>query len=139
MGLDDWAAIPAVSAALAALEKDWIFFTQAISQMVVGWGNPGGPVLAKRFQDNTSRDELRSMFDAFVDLDLATVYPKIQASALVEHNPAYFFPDTYSRRIASLIPDCRMMIYTGPPERFLSPEHSFRVQWLAHTGHEAQR
>jgi len=120
MGLDDWAAIPAVSAALAAMEQDWEFFTESISQMVVGWGNPGGPAVAEHFRTVTSRDELRSMFDAFVNLDLATIYPGIQASTLVEHHPGYFFPDTYSRRIASLIADCRMVIFSGEANRFLS-------------------
>jgi len=120
MGLDDRASIPSVSAALAAMEKDWHFFTEAMAQMVVGWGNPGSPEIANRFRTATTREELRSMFDAFVDLDLASVYRSIQAPTLLEHNPAYFFPDTYSRRIASLIPDCRMVIYKGETSRFLS-------------------
>ena len=60
------------------------------------------------------------MFDAFVDLDLATVYPKIEATTLIEHHPGYFFPDTYSRRIASMIADCRMVIFSGEANRFLS-------------------
>ena len=120
MGLDDWASIPSVSAALAAMEEDWVFFTESISQMVVGWGNPGGPAIAERFRTVTSREELRSMFDAFVDLDLAAVYPEIQATTLVEHHPGYFFPDTYSSRIASLIADCRMVIFSGEANRFLT-------------------
>jgi hypothetical protein len=60
------------------------------------------------------------MFDAFVNLDLATIYPEIRAPTLVEHHPGYFFPDTYSRRIASLIADCRMVIFSGEANRFLS-------------------
>ena len=46
MGLADWASIPAVRAALAALEHDWEYFTESFSQLVVGWGNPGGTALA---------------------------------------------------------------------------------------------
>ena len=92
---------------------------EAISQMVVGWGRPGSQPIAERFRTVTTRDELRAMFDAFVDLDLESFYPEITARTLLEHNPGYFFPATYSRRIASLIPDCTMAIFKGASETFL--------------------
>ena len=38
---------------------------------------------------------------------------------LVEHHPAYFFPDLYSRRIASMIPDCRMEVFSGADGEFI--------------------
>jgi hypothetical protein len=41
-------------------------------------------------------------------------FTAIQAQTLVEHNPAHFFPPTYSRSIASMIPSCRMVIHQGP-------------------------
>ena len=59
MGMADWAQIPAVRAALAALDHDWDFFTEAFSQLVVGWGNPNGRTLASVYRQVTTRDELR--------------------------------------------------------------------------------
>jgi hypothetical protein len=130
MGLDDWSSIPPVSAALAAMEKDWVFFTESISQMVVGWGRPGSMPIAERFRTVTTKDELRSMFDAFVNLNLESIYPEITAKTLLEHNPGYFFPATYSRRIASLIPDCTMVIFNGASETFLA-DYSAARDFLA--------
>jgi len=111
--LTDWATIPAVKAALAGLEHDWEFFTEAFSQLVVGWGRPNAPATAARLRAVTTRDELRAVFDAYMKLDLVSVFSGIRAPTLVEHHPGYFFPDTYSRRIASLIDDCRMAIFSG--------------------------
>ena len=110
--LADWAAIPAVQAALAALEHDWEFFTESFSQLIVGWGRPNAPALAAEYRAVTTREELRALFDAYMKLDLASVFSKIRAPTLVEHHPGYFFPDTYSRSIASLIADCRMAIFS---------------------------
>ena len=111
--LKDWAAIPAVKAALAALEHDWEFFTESFSQLVVGWGRSKAPAMAARVRAVTTRDELRALLDAYMKLDLVSVFSRIRAPTLVEHNPGYFFPDSYSRRIASLIEDCRMAIFSG--------------------------
>ncbi len=111
--LADWAAIPAVKAALAALEHDWEFFTESFSQLVVGWGRPNAPAMAARYRAVTTREELRAVFDAYMKLDLSSVFSGIRAPTLVEHHPGYFFPDAYSRRIASLIDDCRMAIFSG--------------------------
>ena len=118
--LADWATIPAVRAALAAMDEDWEYFTESFSQLVVGWGNPGGRALAARFRTTTTRGELRAIFDSYVKLDLIASYPKIQAPTLVEHHPRYFFPDSYSRRIASLIDDCRMEIFSGEASAFMT-------------------
>jgi class 3 adenylate cyclase/pimeloyl-ACP methyl ester carboxylesterase len=111
--LADWARIPAVEAALAALEHDWEFFTEAFAQLVVGWGRPNAPALAARHRAVTTRDELRALLDAYLKLDLVSVLAGIRAPTLVEHHPGYFFPAAYSRRIASLIEDCRMAIFSG--------------------------
>jgi serine/threonine protein kinase/pimeloyl-ACP methyl ester carboxylesterase len=119
LGLRDWAAIPGVAAALAALEHDWEFFTESFGQFVAGWGNPAGPRLAARFRKVTSREELRALLSGLMDLDLIAVYEKIQAETLVEHHPGYFFPDSYSRRVASTIPNCRMAIFEGEGGDFI--------------------
>jgi class 3 adenylate cyclase/pimeloyl-ACP methyl ester carboxylesterase len=111
--LADWATIPAVKAALAALEHDWEFFTESFSQLVVGWGRPNAPAMAARYRAVTTREELRVLFDAYLELDLVSVFAGIRAPTLVEHHPGYFFPTEYSRRIASLIDDCRMAVYSG--------------------------
>jgi pimeloyl-ACP methyl ester carboxylesterase len=119
LGLKDWASIPGVRAALAAMEHDWEFFTESFAQFVVGWGNPNGSQLAERFRRITSRDELRNLLHAFMQLDLVRLYPEIRVRTLVEHHPGYFFPDSYSRRIAALIPKCRMAVFSGAPHEFL--------------------
>jgi pimeloyl-ACP methyl ester carboxylesterase len=120
MGLADWAQIPVVRGALAALEQDWEFFTEAFSQLVVGWGNPSGRVLASVFRQATTRDELRALLYAYTRLDLMPSFAAIQAQTLLEHNPSHFLPPTYSRSIASMIPNCRMVIYQGPKDQFIT-------------------
>ena len=119
-GLTEWAAIPGVAASLAALDHDWEFYTESFARFIVGWGNPGGTELAAKFRAITTRDELRAMFDAFIKLDLIPAYPQIGAATLVEHHPGYFFPDSYSRRIASLIANCQLTIYSGPGGGFMN-------------------
>jgi hypothetical protein len=69
--------------------------------------------MAARFRAVTTREELRALFDAYMKLDLVSVFSKIRARTLVEHRPGYFFPTAYSRRIASLIEDCRMAVCSG--------------------------
>jgi len=120
LGLGDWASIPGVRAALAAMEHDWEYFTESFAQFVVGWGNPNGPAMAARFRAITSAEELRALLGAFMKLDLASLYAEIKAPTLVEHHPEYFFPDTYSRRIASMIRDCRMAIFSGAAGEFIT-------------------
>jgi serine/threonine protein kinase len=119
LGLGDWASIPGVRAALAAMDQDWDYFTESFAQFVVGWGNPNARRVAERFRTITSREELHSLLDAFKKFDLAAVYPEIQVPTLVEHHPGYFFPDIYSRRIASMIPDCQMAVYSGADGDFI--------------------
>jgi class 3 adenylate cyclase len=117
-GLADWASIPGVAAARAALEHDWEYFTESFAQFVVGWGNPGGHQVAANLRTITTREELHALFEAFITLDLLPEYPRIGAATLVEHHPGYFFPDSYSRRIASMIEDCELVIYSGAGSDF---------------------
>jgi len=120
LGFEDWASIPGVRAALAAMEHDWEYFTESFCQFVVGWGDPKGTKLAERFREITSREELRALLDAFTKLDLPSVYAEIRAPTLVEHHPGYFYPDAYSRRIASMIGDCRMAVFSGADGDFMT-------------------
>jgi pimeloyl-ACP methyl ester carboxylesterase len=120
IGLGDWASIAGVRAALAAMEHDWEYFTESFAQFVVGWGNLAGPKMAARFRAITSREELRALLDAFMKLDLVGLYAEIHAPTLVEHHPGYFFPDAYSRRIASMIRDCRMAVFSGAAGEFIT-------------------
>ena len=119
LGLGDWASIPGVRAALAAMDEDWDYFTESFAQFVVGWGNPDARKMAERFRTITSREELRALLEAFKKFDLAAVYAEIESPTLVEHHPGYFFPDLYSRRIASMIPDCRMAVFSGSDGKFI--------------------
>ena len=48
-----------------------------------------------------------------------TAYREVMTT-LVEHHPGYFFPDLYSRRIASMIPDCRMAVFSGSGGEFIN-------------------
>jgi pimeloyl-ACP methyl ester carboxylesterase len=119
LGLRDWASIPGVRAALAAMDQDWDYFTESFAQFVVGWGNPNARKMAERLRKITSRGELHSLLDAFKKFELAAVYPEIRVPTLVEHHPRYFFPDIYSRRIASMIPDCQMAVFSGADGDFM--------------------
>jgi pimeloyl-ACP methyl ester carboxylesterase len=119
LGLGDWASIPGVRAALAAMDEDWEYFTESFAQFVVGCGNPTAPKMGERFRTITSREELRALLEAFKKFDLTAVYSEIESPTLVEHHPGYFFPDLYSRRIASMIPDCRMAVFSGADGEFI--------------------
>jgi class 3 adenylate cyclase/pimeloyl-ACP methyl ester carboxylesterase len=119
ISMADWAQIPGIKAARAAMEQDWDFYVEAFGQMVVGWGNPGGPAVAHRFRENTSREELASTHDALAAIDLEGYYSELRAPTMVEHHPTYFFPRTYTARIASLIDDCRLEVYRGDRSDFL--------------------
>ena len=90
--LADWVLIPAVRAALAAMEHDWDYFRESFSQLVVGWGDPRGRALAARFQAVTTREELRGLFDAYVKLDLVSIYPGSGPRPSSNTTPATSFP-----------------------------------------------
>jgi pimeloyl-ACP methyl ester carboxylesterase len=120
LGLGDWASIPGVRAALAAMDEDWEYFTESFAQFVVGWGNPNARNMAQRLRTVTSRAELRALLEALKQFDLAVVYAEILTPTLVEHHPGYFFPDLYSRRIASMIPNCRMEVFSGADGDFIT-------------------
>jgi pimeloyl-ACP methyl ester carboxylesterase len=111
--LADWANLPAVKAALAAMDHDWVFFSEAFCQLVVGWGKPNAPRMAAGMRTLTTRDELRNTLRSLMQVDLEDLYRRIEARTLVEHHPGYFFPDTYTRKIASLISDCKLAIFVG--------------------------
>jgi hypothetical protein len=55
----------------------------------------------------------------FEKFDLAAIYAEISTPTLIEHHPGYFFPDLYSRRIASMIPNCRMEVFSGAAGDFI--------------------
>jgi hypothetical protein len=102
---------------MATMEHDWEFhrsFAQLSSAGAIPTVSSTPSVLHDR------RDELRTLLDTFMQLDLVTLYPGIRVPTLVEHHPGYFFPDTYSRRIASLIPGCRMAVFRGVPSEFIA-------------------
>lgn len=124
LSMADWAQIPGIRAARAAMEEDWDFYVEAFGQMVVGWGNPGGPAVAHRFRENTTRSELAGTHDALADIDLEAHYAELSVPTMVEHHPTYFFPRTYTARIASLIEDCRLEVYAGERSEFL---HDFSI------------
>jgi len=113
MCMSDWGEIPGVRAAIAALEHDWEYFTESFSQFVVGWGKPNARQLAARYRSVTTQTELRALLGAFASIDLGDVYGGIRAQTLVEHHPEYFFPNSYSQRIASAIPSCRVAVFRG--------------------------
>jgi hypothetical protein len=120
----DWAEITVVRAALSSRVQDWDYFVESFSQLVVGWGNPGAPAMAARFRELTTRDELRTLLDALGKLDLAAIYPQVRTRTLIEHRTDYFFPRSYTRRIASLMVDCRLEIFEGESNTFI---HDFSI------------
>ena len=122
ISVGEWATIAEVRAARAAMEEDWVFFTEAFNQFVVGWGNPGGPETAARMRDVTTGDELRTMLDALARLDLPSFYARIAAPVLLEHHRDYFF--NYAHEVASLIPNCRLEMYAGARSDFV---HDFSI------------
>jgi len=124
ISMADWAQIPGVRAARAAMEQDWDFYVEAFGQMVAGWGNPGGPAIADRFRQGTTRDELAAVHDALAVIDLEGYYAQLRVPTMVVHSPTYFFPPTYTARIAALIADCRLEVYAGDPARIL---HDFTI------------
>jgi pimeloyl-ACP methyl ester carboxylesterase len=119
-GLGDWARLPPVRAALAALDHDWVYFTESFAQLVVGWGHPAGRDIARGMREGTDADELRALFTAYRSLDLSARYPEIRADTLIEHHPEYFFPNSYSQRIAALVPGCRMTVFSGSRSEFVT-------------------
>jgi serine/threonine protein kinase len=119
-GMGEWVSLPPVRAALASLEHDWVYFTESFSQLVVGWGHPAGRDIARHIRESTDANELRALVDAYRSLNLDPRYPEIQAETLIEHHPEYFFPRSYSQRIASLVPNCRMAVFSGSRSEYLT-------------------
>jgi class 3 adenylate cyclase len=95
------------------MDHDWVFFSEAFCQLVVGWGKPNAPRMAAGMRTLTTRDELRNTLRSLMQVDLEDLYRRIEARTLVEHHPGYFFPDTYTRKIASLISNCKLAIFVG--------------------------
>jgi hypothetical protein len=83
-------------------------------------GQSERPRARQRIPAATTRDELRALLYAYTRLDLMPSFAAIRAQTVLEHNPAHFLPPTYSRSIASMIPNCRMAIYHGAKDQFIT-------------------
>ena len=105
----DWVAIPRIRALLSVIDDDWPFLVNALVRSL-DWDNPRAAGHVAQAMDHWTPAQLRRLVDGLLPLDVEQQWPRISAKTLLIHDPKMFFPESYSREIASSIPRCTMTI-----------------------------
>ena len=105
----EWTRLPRVRAMRAALAEDWNWYTEAFAANAHDWRRVDGEAAAA-LRQKTTQEEMACMYAAIESLDISDLLPEVQARTLVVHRPSWYFPPSYSQRIASKIPNCELSV-----------------------------
>jgi len=111
----DWLRSPQVQAFRASLEKDWMFYTEAAAQLVLGW-SAGEP--ARRYA-TLARESVEPEFHRAVvipalnEWDVTPFLAQVRSPTLVLHRRQYVLDVDVARGLASRIPDARLVLLEG--------------------------
>jgi class 3 adenylate cyclase len=106
---------PIQAAITQLLQADYGMFTETLAHTVFGWeAGDAAHRLAVYMQESMDADTLRRCWAANEKNDVTQLLPQIQAPTLVVHRRDFKLLDIeVSKRVASTIPDARLVILPG--------------------------
>jgi len=111
----DWLTRPATQSVRALVDKDWAFFTEAAAHSTLGWS---AGELAHRYAALGRESITPEFFQAAVipmlnELDVTPLLPQVRSPTLVLHRRQYDLGVDVARRLASQIPNARLVLLEG--------------------------
>jgi class 3 adenylate cyclase len=111
----DWLRSPQVQAFRASLNMDWVFYTEAAAQVVLGW-SAGDP--ARRYaalaRDSVDPETHRGLIiPSLNEWDVTPMLAQVTSPTLVLHRRQYVVDVNVARGLASEIPDARLVLLEG--------------------------
>ncbi len=106
---------PQFQGLLGLMEKDWELFTETMANVVFGW-SAGEPArnFAEYMRASTTQEVFQTELAALAELDVTDLLPQVKAPTLVFHRREMIYPGvSAARRLASQIPDARLMVVEG--------------------------
>ena len=111
----DWLRSPQVQAFRASLEKDWMFYTEAAAQLVLGWsaGEPARRYAALARESVEPEFHRAVVIPALNEWDVTPFLAQVSSPTLVLHRRQYVLDVDVARGLASRIPDARLVLLEG--------------------------
>jgi class 3 adenylate cyclase len=111
----DFFAIPQVKGLRALLDSDWEMYTETVGNVGFGWA-AGEPArrMAAVMRESTTPEFAKVFYDAHATLDVTDLLGQLRTPTLVLQRQDVAFPTMeVARRIASRIPDARLVVLKG--------------------------
>jgi class 3 adenylate cyclase len=111
----DWLRSPQVQVFRASLEKDWMFYTEAAAQLVLGWsaGEPARRYAALARESVEPEFHRAVVIPALNEWDVTPFLAQVRSPTLVLHRRQYVLDVDVARGLASRIPDARLVLLEG--------------------------
>ena len=112
--VEDLAEQPGFAAILDLVDKDWQLFTETLAHATEGWSEPETAARAAAlFRENHTPQGLRAAFTASRGFDVSGLLSQVKAPTLVLHRRESRHDLSLSRKVASQIPNARLVIVEG--------------------------
>jgi class 3 adenylate cyclase len=107
---------------LALDDSQWEFVTESIMRLGQGWSDQTSGQAAAQFRESATRDTVLKMWRQAADWDATNLLTRVVApTLLVQETREKQFPPDIARKLATMIPDARVVILDGEsrPERLI--------------------
>jgi len=111
----DWSAQPQNQSVRALIDKDWAFYTEAAAHSLLGW-SAGEPArrYAALIRESVAPEFMAEMvIPALNEFDVTPLLAQVRSPTLVLHRRQNTLPVDVARRLASRIPDARLVLLEG--------------------------
>jgi class 3 adenylate cyclase len=110
----EWVQMPTTQASRALLDKDWTIYTEMLAHVVIGWSE-GEPAhrFAQLIREACTIDAVTAAIRGTRDLDVRALLPAVRSPTLVLHRRQATPPVEVASRLASQIPNARLVLLEG--------------------------
>ena len=111
----DWSAQPQNQSVRALMDKDWAFYTEAAAHSLLGWsaGEPARRYAALIRESVAPEFMAQMVIPALNEFDVTPLLAQVRSPTLVLHRRQNALPVDVARRLASRIPDARLVLLEG--------------------------
>jgi class 3 adenylate cyclase/pimeloyl-ACP methyl ester carboxylesterase len=137
----DYAQSSQVQATRGFMEKDWELYIQTIAHVRLGWSEgASAQQFAALMRESITPQALRALWEAYEDLDVSALLPKIKSPTLVLHRSGLeWLRVDVAKELAARIPSASLTLLEGSSGApFLGDSHSVLREIDRFLGLEAQ-
>ncbi|TMB68101.1 MAG: adenylate/guanylate cyclase domain-containing protein [Chloroflexi bacterium] len=111
----DYARSSQVQATRGFMDKDWELYTQTLAHVRLGWSEgPSAQQFAALIRESITPQALQALIEAYEDLDVSALLPKVKAPTLVLHRAGLeWLRLDVAKELAARIPGASLTLLDG--------------------------